>query len=101
MKVCNLLQSTSTIQGEISNQSVASKLVLLTLHFPNVLLLDVISIFSYCACHVTYVQLRLLWCSGSYATSEVFKALKVYMLLRVLIKIYLDRGASWSPYVKM
>ena len=32
-----IMQSTSSIQSEISNQSVASKLVLLTLHFPNVL----------------------------------------------------------------
>ena len=34
-----IMQSTSSIQSEISNQSVASKLVLLTLHFPNVLAL--------------------------------------------------------------
>ena len=53
MELSKLLQSTSTIQGEISNQSVASKLVLLTLHFPNVLLLDVVLIYSLCcmSCH--------------------------------------------------
>ena len=54
MDVTKLLQSTSTIQGEISNQSVASKLVLLTLHFPNVLLIDMTHQSSlYTASYVT------------------------------------------------
>lgn len=49
------LQGSSAGHGEISSQSVSSKLVLLTLHFP---------------------KLRILWCSSAHATAELFRDLK-------------------------
>lgn len=49
------LQSKSSISSEISTQSVTSKLVLLTLHFP---------------------ALRILWCHSPNATAELFEELK-------------------------
>ncbi|XP_064386752.1 DNA repair endonuclease XPF-like [Halichondria panicea] len=50
------LQKSGSIKGEISSQSVASKLALLTLHFPT---------------------LRILWCPTPNATAELLEQLKV------------------------
>lgn len=49
------LQGKYYLSNEVSSQNVSSKLILLTLHFP---------------------QLRILWCHSPYATAEMFEILK-------------------------
>ena len=89
------MQSKSSFRGEISIQSVTSKLALLTMHFPKVSrCFDVppmcMHVFAcmrvcvHCGLHVIGFplcqQLKLLWTQTPHATAALFEELKVSIL---------------------